>query len=523
MTRLYTNSASTTLSATYTTSDTTITVVDGSRFASPISPDFQAVTFEDTVTGQFEIAHVTARSGNILTVTRGEEGTLAMSLPQLDVIVEARLTADALDGIFQADVEEISIGSNSVVAGNDSVGVGKNTIVSGSIAQAFGAQSTASGAYATAVGFLANASNFYNIALGYANASSGAQSAYSIGASNTNSASESKVYGTSNSVTAGADIAVLGDSNSITTGNGVVVAGDDNTLTNPTDVTVLGNDNTLDGGTQIVVGNGVTMSTKSTVIANEVLGEGFCEPSVDKSIIHTGRSVVQRARVNADIANTQPAQTIANMVTASGSPIDVGVPLAWGDLTPSAVDDQTIWTPSSPAGNEQYYAYSTGTDSSTGQAGTVTYTAEPTGVPRGGFSNNNVSVASGYTSHIDPDLYYITVGGLEDGSGYTRKLPFVLTHFGIMVYQSATQSGTMVANLLDDLDVTVATLSFTLTAEGGQFYQVEQVTGRKSVGGNTGANTDAYRYRVEIQSTTLTDYCHAQFFISGTLFERIYR
>ena len=104
MARVYTNSASTTLTSTYTASDTVLSITDGSRFASVSSGDsnFQAITLENTTTGEFEIAHVTDRTGNVVTVSRGQEGTFAISLPAAEIIVEARLTADALTGIFDA-------------------------------------------------------------------------------------------------------------------------------------------------------------------------------------------------------------------------------------------------------------------------------------------------------------------------------------------------------------------------------------------------------------------------------------
>lgn len=85
---LYANNAYSTLASSTTTSATTLTVVNGSSFPSPVSgKEF----FRMTITGSsspntvIEIVYVTARSGNTMTVIRGQEGTsgVAWSLNDL--------------------------------------------------------------------------------------------------------------------------------------------------------------------------------------------------------------------------------------------------------------------------------------------------------------------------------------------------------------------------------------------------------------------------------------------------------
>lgn len=85
---LYANNAYSTLASSTTTSATTLTVVNGSSFPSPVSgKEF----FRMTITGAsspntvIEIVYVTARSGNTMTVIRGQEGTsgVAWSLNDL--------------------------------------------------------------------------------------------------------------------------------------------------------------------------------------------------------------------------------------------------------------------------------------------------------------------------------------------------------------------------------------------------------------------------------------------------------
>lgn len=75
---LYANNAYSTLASSTTTTATTITVVDGSAFPNPVLAN---QFFRMTITGAsspntvIEIVYVTARSGNVMTVIRGREGT----------------------------------------------------------------------------------------------------------------------------------------------------------------------------------------------------------------------------------------------------------------------------------------------------------------------------------------------------------------------------------------------------------------------------------------------------------------
>ena len=106
MSVLFSNNASTTLSAGVGNSATSITVADGSVFPSISGSDYFYVTLEvDSDSDLKEIVKVTARSGNTLTITRGQDGTSARTFSSGDKC-ELRLTAAGLNDVAtQADTD----------------------------------------------------------------------------------------------------------------------------------------------------------------------------------------------------------------------------------------------------------------------------------------------------------------------------------------------------------------------------------------------------------------------------------
>ena len=82
MTVLYSNNASTTLASGISNSATTILLATGTgaEFPNPTTGQFFALTLNDQATGQvYEVCYCTARTGDSLTVTRGQEGTSAVA------------------------------------------------------------------------------------------------------------------------------------------------------------------------------------------------------------------------------------------------------------------------------------------------------------------------------------------------------------------------------------------------------------------------------------------------------------
>lgn len=95
-----TNNAVSRLASSLTTGATAISVAsgEGARFPSPGAGDWFPLTLVKA-TGALEIVRCTARAGDVLTVTRSQEGTAAQAFSSGDR-VELRLTAAALNTIF---------------------------------------------------------------------------------------------------------------------------------------------------------------------------------------------------------------------------------------------------------------------------------------------------------------------------------------------------------------------------------------------------------------------------------------
>lgn len=95
MAQLLVNNAATTLAVAALAGDATLTVVDGSHFPTPTAGDFFLVTLSNaTPETLWEICKCTSRSGNVLTITRAQEGTTALGWA-IGSKCEVRLTAGA--------------------------------------------------------------------------------------------------------------------------------------------------------------------------------------------------------------------------------------------------------------------------------------------------------------------------------------------------------------------------------------------------------------------------------------------
>jgi len=138
--RLYLNNSSTTLDGALSAAATTVTVADGSLFAP--GSEFIVATI-DQGGGLMEIVHVTARSGNDLTISRGEESTTDQTHPD-GTSFEARITAGMLDYLdpVKDDDGEIVIGDGaSSTTGAVVIGKDASAAVEGGVAIGRGAES----------------------------------------------------------------------------------------------------------------------------------------------------------------------------------------------------------------------------------------------------------------------------------------------------------------------------------------------------------------------------------------------
>jgi len=102
-TLVFSNNASALLAATITTLSTTIQVATGAGalYPNPTASQYFKITLEDAA-GNIEICHCTARSGDLLTVTRAQEGTAARAYTASLARVEMRPTAGMMAAFAQS-------------------------------------------------------------------------------------------------------------------------------------------------------------------------------------------------------------------------------------------------------------------------------------------------------------------------------------------------------------------------------------------------------------------------------------
>ena len=141
MTRLFSNNAATTLSAAVTTTgQLSFTVANGAVFPTPVAPDYFIATLTQATTEtSFEDVKVTARSGNTLTVERGQNGSTAAtwaSGDKLEIRWDAVASADAANtGVAGSAVLDFGAAPGSNMA--TVTIVGQTDIKSNALAQAW--------------------------------------------------------------------------------------------------------------------------------------------------------------------------------------------------------------------------------------------------------------------------------------------------------------------------------------------------------------------------------------------------
>lgn len=142
---LFTNNASTFLSAGITDAATSLVVTtgEGDLFASPTGGDWQKVTITDGT--NIEILHITARTTDTLTVTRAQEGTVAQAWSS-GAIVEHRLTAEDMTTLQTVGTgsDSIQLGSGADASGAESLALGKGADAAGDDSAAIGLNATIS-------------------------------------------------------------------------------------------------------------------------------------------------------------------------------------------------------------------------------------------------------------------------------------------------------------------------------------------------------------------------------------------
>jgi hypothetical protein len=107
-----------------------LTTGEGATWPSPSPTEFFILTVQDLTTGLFEICYCTARSGDLLTVDRAQEGTTALTFSAATSVVQMRLTKGLIEKHIQKRFDGTSAGKYLRVQSDGQV---LPDIVSGSV------------------------------------------------------------------------------------------------------------------------------------------------------------------------------------------------------------------------------------------------------------------------------------------------------------------------------------------------------------------------------------------------------
>lgn len=135
MSILFTNNAATNLASSITSGATSLTVSTGtgSLFPNPTAPDYFLVTLIGISGTPIEIVKCTARSGDTMTIVRGQEGTTPSAFNGGDQ-VQLRITAGVMQAAAQAGVASGAMVENAqTITANYTISTGKSAMSVGPI------------------------------------------------------------------------------------------------------------------------------------------------------------------------------------------------------------------------------------------------------------------------------------------------------------------------------------------------------------------------------------------------------
>lgn len=121
--KIHGNNNSSTLDGAILAGDLVINVADATGWPSPTGSEYFPFTIDDTA-GNIEIGHCTSRTGNALTVTRGQEGTTAQGFAS-GITIAVRLTKDSIDR-KQQDLDGLALTQKVTPVAGDKVLIQNN-------------------------------------------------------------------------------------------------------------------------------------------------------------------------------------------------------------------------------------------------------------------------------------------------------------------------------------------------------------------------------------------------------------
>ena len=139
MSVLFTNNATTTLASSITNVATSLTVASGKGALFPIitGSDYTMCTLQNTAGTTTEIVKVTARSGDVFTIVRAQEGTTASAFSSGDKF-ELRVTAGEMTNLVGGSArggstDQVFYENDKTVTANYTITSGKNAMTAGPV------------------------------------------------------------------------------------------------------------------------------------------------------------------------------------------------------------------------------------------------------------------------------------------------------------------------------------------------------------------------------------------------------
>ena len=120
---LYANNVSSPLNGDVGSGDGSIVLASGqgAKYPSPTAGQYFVVTLQNLQSGAIEICHCTARSGDLLTVDRAQEGTPATAFLAAQSVVQMRVTKGMLEKLLQVRFDASDVDSYLKIDANGNV------------------------------------------------------------------------------------------------------------------------------------------------------------------------------------------------------------------------------------------------------------------------------------------------------------------------------------------------------------------------------------------------------------------
>lgn len=540
--RLFKNNAASLLDGNITDSATSLEVtnLEGSKFpVSPTSPDYFMLTLEDD-SGNIEIAKCTARSGDVMTIVRAQEGTMARAFTTGDK-VELRLTAGTLEAHEPG------------------------TAITGTNSTALGYSISGTGAGVTAFGNIINTAGFNQVTICGFNATVGGASASGLGAHISVGAAGVALGWTAiaaqDSVAVGANATTATNQNATAVGrgaeamgSGAIAAGAYSEATNTAAVSIgfyavssgeyaisIGRNSTSAGQGSVSIGNECDASGISVAIGNSAAATGINSTAVGTWAISTHRNGI--ALGSGSSVGAEQCTAIATnghieggfvfqgfpatqredflfydgdgapystsvVATVSSPPVDLGPGVAWAGST--AYKDQDVVVPTTPNA-KQYYLWHGNYNGSTNAVNSVTSGASEPTWPTTTQGDDVAAEATDthYWIMADPLTgVSLNVSNAYGKIGSTKRVKFYPTRVGFICYNYATLSAAPYISIGNGSSATAYVNNQQLTGitQSGQmqWFDVTNPVG-----------ADDIVFTLETAGVGASGKCHGRFFVQG--------